>query len=36
MGGWLQLLAPLAIVCALIVVGFVVFNNEASHIAEDL
>ena len=36
MGGWLQLIEPLALVAALIVVGFWVFNREASHIAEDL
>jgi ABC-2 type transport system permease protein len=36
MGGWVQLLEPLALVAALIAVGFWVFNREASHIAEDL
>jgi ABC-2 type transport system permease protein len=36
MGSWLYLLEPLALVVVLIVVGFWVFNREASHIAEDL
>jgi ABC-2 type transport system permease protein len=36
MGGWAQLLEPCALVTVLIVVGFWVFNREASHIAEDL
>jgi ABC-2 type transport system permease protein len=36
MGSWLALLEPLAIVAAIFVVGFWVFNHEAPHIAEDL
>ena len=36
MGSWAALLEPLALVAAIIVVGFWVFNREASHIAEDL
>jgi ABC-2 type transport system permease protein len=36
MGSWQALLAPLALVAAIIVVGFWVFNREAPHIAEDL
>jgi ABC-2 type transport system permease protein len=36
MGSWAQLLEPLALVSAIIVIGFWVFNREASHIAEDL
>ncbi|HWF33206.1 MAG TPA: ABC transporter permease [Solirubrobacteraceae bacterium] len=36
MGSWLYLLEPLALVVVLIIVGFWVFNREASHIAEDL
>jgi ABC-2 type transport system permease protein len=36
MGSWLQLLQPLALVTAIIVIGFWVFNREARHIAEDL
>jgi len=36
MGSWLALLEPLALVAAIIVIGFWVFNREAPHIAEDL
>jgi ABC-2 type transport system permease protein len=36
MGSWAALLEPLALVAAIIVVGFWVFNREAPHIAEDL
>jgi ABC-2 type transport system permease protein len=36
MGSWTALLEPLALVAAIIVVGFWVFNREAPHIAEDL
>ena len=36
MGSWTQLLEPLALVAVIIVIGFWVFNREASHIAEDL
>jgi ABC-2 type transport system permease protein len=36
MGSWAALLAPIALVAIIIVVGFVVFNRSASHIAEDL
>ncbi|HWG08553.1 MAG TPA: ABC transporter permease [Solirubrobacteraceae bacterium] len=36
MGSWAALLEPLAIVALIIVVGFWVFNREATHIAEDL
>jgi ABC-2 type transport system permease protein len=36
MGSWLDLLEPLALVAAIIVIGFWVFNREAPHIAEDL
>jgi ABC-2 type transport system permease protein len=36
MGSWLALLAPLAIVVGLFVLGFWVFNRDAPHIAEDL
>jgi ABC-2 type transport system permease protein len=36
MGGWAQLIEPLGLVAALFVIGFWVFNREASHIAEDL
>jgi len=36
MGSWLALLEPLAIVAALFVLGFWVFNRSAPHIAEDL
>jgi ABC-2 type transport system permease protein len=36
MGSWAALLEPLALVVVIIVVGFWVFNREASHIAEDL
>jgi ABC-2 type transport system permease protein len=35
-GGWAPLLAPLAIVAAIFVIGFVVFNRSAPHIAENL
>lgn len=35
-GSWLALLEPLAIVAALFVLGFWVFNRSAPHIAEDL
>ena len=36
MGSWPALLAPLAIVAAIFVLGFWYFNREAPHIAEDL
>ncbi|MEA2208259.1 MAG: type transport system permease protein [Solirubrobacteraceae bacterium] len=36
MGSWVALIEPLALVVAIIAVGFWVFNREASHIAEDL
>jgi ABC-2 type transport system permease protein len=36
MGSWAALLEPIALVAIIIVVGFVVFNRSASHIAEDL
>lgn len=36
LGGRLALLAPLAIVAALFVIGFVVFNRTAPHVAENL
>jgi ABC-2 type transport system permease protein len=36
MGSWLALLEPLALVAAILVIGFWVFNREAPHIAEDL
>lgn len=36
MGSWAELIEPLALVAAIIVLGFWVFNREASHIAEDL
>lgn len=36
MGGWAQLIEPLALVAVLFALGFWVFNREASHIAEDL
>jgi ABC-2 type transport system permease protein len=36
MGGWIYLLEPLAIVTAVLVIGFWVFNRAAPHIAEDL
>lgn len=36
LGGWAQLIAPVAIVAAVFVVGFVVFNRSAPHIAENL
>jgi ABC-2 type transport system permease protein len=36
MGSWLDLLEPLALVAAIIAIGFWVFNREAPHIAEDL
>jgi ABC-2 type transport system permease protein len=36
MGSWLALLQPIALVAAIIVIGFWVFNRAASHIAEDL
>jgi ABC-2 type transport system permease protein len=36
LGGWAALLEPLAIVTAIFVLGFWVFNREAPHIAEDL
>jgi ABC-type polysaccharide/polyol phosphate export permease len=36
MGSWTALIEPLALVAVIIVVGFWVFNREASHIAEDL
>jgi ABC-2 type transport system permease protein len=36
MGSWPALLEPMALVTAIVVVGFWVFNREAPHIAEDL
>jgi ABC-2 type transport system permease protein len=36
MGSWAALAEPLALVAAIIVIGFWVFNREAPHIAEDL
>jgi ABC-2 type transport system permease protein len=36
MGSWVALLEPIALVAAIIVIGFWVFNREAPHIAEDL
>jgi ABC-2 type transport system permease protein len=36
MGSWVDLLEPLLLVAAIIVLGFWVFNREAPHIAEDL
>jgi hypothetical protein len=36
MGSWLALIQPLALVAAIIAIGFWVFNREAPHIAEDL
>jgi ABC-2 type transport system permease protein len=36
MGSWAALLEPMAVVAAIIVIGFWVFNREAPHIAEDL
>ncbi len=36
MGSWAALLEPMALVAIIIVVGFWVFNREATHIAEDL
>lgn len=36
LGGWVYLLEPLAIVAAILVLGFWVFNRAAPHIAEDL
>jgi ABC-2 type transport system permease protein len=36
MGSWAALIEPLALVAAIIVIGFWVFNREAPHIAEDL
>ena len=36
LGSWAALLEPLAIVAAIFVLGFWVFNREAPHIAEDL
>ena len=36
MGSWLDLLEPVALVCAIFALGFWVFNREAPHIAEDL
>ncbi|HST34314.1 MAG TPA: ABC transporter permease [Solirubrobacteraceae bacterium] len=36
MGSWVDLLEPMALVAAIIVIGFWVFNRAASHIAEDL
>lgn len=36
LGGWAQLLAPLGIVAAVFVIGFVVFNRSAPSIAENL
>lgn len=35
-GGWLALLGPLAIVLAVCVLGFVVFNRSAPYVAENL
>ncbi len=36
MGSWLALLEPVALVVAIFVLGFWVFNRQAPHIAEDL
>jgi ABC-2 type transport system permease protein len=36
MGSWTALLAPLALVSAIFITGFWVFNRQAPHIAEDL
>jgi len=36
LGGWIYLLEPLAIVAAILAIGFWVFNRAAPHIAEDL
>jgi ABC-2 type transport system permease protein len=36
MGSWVALIEPLALVAAIFVIGFWVFNREAPHIAEDL
>jgi ABC-2 type transport system permease protein len=36
LGGWAALLEPIAVVIAILVVGFCVFNSAAPHIAEDL
>lgn len=36
LGGWVYLLEPLAIVAAVLLIGFWVFNRAAPHIAEDL
>ncbi len=36
MGSWAALLEPMALVAAIIVIGFWYFNHEAPHIAEDL
>jgi ABC-2 type transport system permease protein len=36
LGSWSALLAPLALVAVVFVLGFWVFNREAPHIAEDL
>jgi ABC-2 type transport system permease protein len=36
MGSWAALIEPLALVALVIVIGFWVFNREATHIAEDL
>jgi ABC-2 type transport system permease protein len=36
MGSWAALIEPMALVAAIIVIGFWVFNREAPHIAEDL
>lgn len=36
LGGWVQLLVPMGIVVAVFVIGFVVFNRSAPHIAENL
>jgi ABC-2 type transport system permease protein len=36
LGSWAALLIPLALVAAIFIVGFSVFNRAAPHIAEDL
>jgi ABC-2 type transport system permease protein len=36
LGGWIYLVEPLAIIAAVSVIGFWVFNRAAPHIAEDL
>ncbi len=36
LGSWAALLEPMAIVAAIFVLGFWVFNRAAPHIAEDL